>query len=147
MACLFICPTSKKSSRIFFIHVSAHTRECLHTWVPHCSYLNIHISRKIRLCLVDLEGQFQTTLQAKAINFLIWKFRSIILIFLLFFAGVVKSSAFCTLLMLFPKGWVIWVTFLRQIAIQVFQLFGIALTLCKKHRIWQLLQKIEVKWE
>ena len=36
----------------------------------HCSYLNIYISRKIRLCIVDLEGQFQTTIQAKVINFL-----------------------------------------------------------------------------
>ena len=42
-----------------------------------CSYLDIYISQKIRLCVVDLEGKFQT--------FLVWKFRSIILIFLLFF--------------------------------------------------------------
>ena len=72
----------------------------------HCSYLNIYVSRKIRLCLVDLEDQFQTTLQVKGINFSIWKFRYIILIFLLFFAGIVKFSAFCTSLMLFPKGWI-----------------------------------------
>ena len=98
-----------------------------------------------RLFLVDLDGQFQTTLPPKAIKIFIWKFRTIFLIFLLFFAGVVKSSAFCTLLMLFPKGWIIWVTFLRQIAIQLFQLFGS--TVCKKHWIWQLLQKIEGKWE
>ena len=32
---------------------------------PHCSYLDIYISRKIRLCVVDLEGKFQTNLQAK----------------------------------------------------------------------------------
>ena len=118
---------------------------CIVISSAHCNYLNNYISQKIRHCVVYLEGQFQTTLQAKPINFLIWKFRSIILIFLLFFAGVVKSSAFCTLLMLFPKGWIIWVTFLRQIAIQVFQLFGS--TVCKKHWIWQLLQKIEGKWE
>ena len=30
----------------------------------HCSYLNIYISRKIRVCLVNLEDQFQTNLQA-----------------------------------------------------------------------------------
>ena len=70
--------------------------------------------KKTRLCVVNLEGQFQTSLEAKLINFLIWKFRSIILIFLLFFAGIVKSSAFWTLSMLFQKG---WVTFLCQIAI------------------------------
>ena len=37
--------------------------------LPLCSCLNIYISRKIRLCVVDLEGQFQTTLQVKVINF------------------------------------------------------------------------------
>ena len=114
---------------------------CLNT-KTHCSYLNIYISHKIRLCIVDLEGQFQTTLQAKDINFLIWKFRSIILIFLRFLQELPNPLLFCTLLMLFLKGWIIWVTFLRQIAIQVFQLFGIASTVCKKHWIWQLLQKI-----
>ena len=87
----------------------------------HCSYLYIYISQNIRLCKGDFEGQFQTTLQAKGINFLIWKFRFIILIFLLFFAGV------C------------------QIAIQVFQLFRIGLTVWEKHWIWQILQKIEEK--
>ena len=107
----------------------------------HCSYLNIYISWKIRLCLVNLEGQVQANFLTKPIISFIWKFKSIILIFALFFAGVVKSSAFCTLLMLFPKGWIIWVTFLRQIAIQVFQLLGIASTVCKKYWIWRLLQK------
>ena len=37
----------------------------------HCSYLNIYISQKIRLCVVDLEDQFQITLQAKPINLFI----------------------------------------------------------------------------
>ena len=36
----------------------------LHTY-SHCSYLDIYISRKIRLCVVDLERKFQTNLQAK----------------------------------------------------------------------------------
>ena len=67
----------------------------------HCSYLDIYISRKIRLCVVDLEDKFQTSLEAKLINFLTWKFISITLIFLLFFAEFVKSTAFYTLLLLF----------------------------------------------
>ena len=71
--------------------------------VAHCSYLDIYISRKIRLCVVDLEGQFQTSLQPKLINFFTWKFRSVILIFLLFFAGIVKYIAFYTLLLLFQR--------------------------------------------
>ena len=53
--------------------------------------------------VVDLEGQFQTSLQASIINFLIRKLRSITLIFLLFFAGIVESTAFCTLLLLFCR--------------------------------------------
>ena len=72
--------------------------------LAHCSHLDVYISRKIKLCVVNLEGQFQTSLEAKPINFLIRKFRSIILIFLLFFAGIVQSSAFWTLSMLFQKG-------------------------------------------
>ena len=95
----------------------------------------------------DLKGQFQTSLQVKVIIFLNWKFRSIILIFFLFFAGIVKSSAFCTLLLLFQKGWYVWVTFFHQIATQTCQLIGIAATVCKKQWIWQLLPKIEGKWE
>ena len=69
----------------------------------HCSHLDIYISQKTRPCVVDLEGQFQTSLEAKLSNFLIQKLRSIILIFLLFFAGIVKFSAFCTLLLLFQR--------------------------------------------
>ena len=107
----------------------------------HCSYLNIYISRKIRLCVVDLEGQFQTTLQAKPINLFIWKFRSIILIFLLFFAGVVKSSAFCTLLMLFQRVEILELQFDAKTWLKWFNLLGIASRVCKKHWIWQLLQK------
>ena len=40
------------------------------TYRAHCSYLDIYISQKIRLCRGDLEGQFQTSLQAKVIIFL-----------------------------------------------------------------------------
>ena len=65
--------------------------------IPHCGYLDIYISRKIMFCVVDLEGKFQTNLQTKPITFLVWKFRSIIPIFLQFFAEFVKSTAFCTL--------------------------------------------------
>ena len=63
--------------------------------LAHCSLSDIWISQKTRLCVVNLKDQFQTCLEAKLIIFLIWKFRSIILIILLFFA-VVKSRAFCT---------------------------------------------------
>ena len=68
----------------------------------HCSNLNIYTSPKIRLSLVDLEGQVQVNFLTKPIILFIWKFKSKMLIFALFFAGVVKSSTFCTLLMLFP---------------------------------------------
>ena len=82
----------------------------------HWSCLDIYISQNIRLCKGDFEGQFQTSLQARIMIFFTWKFISIIPIFLLFFAGVVKSTAFCTQLLLFQKGQNVWVTFLHQIA-------------------------------
>ena len=53
----------------------------LTTTISHCSYLNIYISQKIRLCAVDLKGKFQTNLQAKSITFLVWKFKYIMFIF------------------------------------------------------------------
>ena len=53
-----------------YIHLSKKRVGRMHT-VASARYLDIYISRKIRLCLVDLEGKFQTTLQAKDTNFLI----------------------------------------------------------------------------
>ena len=113
----------------------------------HCSLLDVYISQKTRLCAVNLEDQFQTCLVAKLINFLIWKFKSIILIFLLILAGVVKSSAFCTLLLLFQRVEVLKSQFDAKTSLKHFNLFEIALTVCKKHWIWQFLQKVEEKWE
>ena len=89
----------------------------LHQTALHCSFLDIYISRKIRLCVVDFEGKFQANLQAKLFNFLVWKFKSIILIFLLFFAEFVKSTAFYTLLLLFQKFEIFELQFLYPIAI------------------------------
>jgi hypothetical protein len=37
----------------------------------HCSYLDIYISQKIRLCKGDFEGKFQFNLQAKLLNVLV----------------------------------------------------------------------------
>ena len=88
--------TNLMFSQSFFMHQCCNTK-------AHCSLLDIYISQKTRLCVVNLEDQFQMSLEAKLINFLIWKFKSIMLIFLLFFAVVVKSGAFCTLLLLFQR--------------------------------------------
>ena len=111
--------------------------------LAHCSYLDVYISQNIRLCNGDFEGWFQTSLQSSIMIIFIWNIMFILPIFLLFF---VKSTAFCTLLLLCQKGWYIWVTFFHQIATQTCQLIGIAATVCKKQWIWQLLQKIEGKW-
>jgi hypothetical protein len=79
-----------------------------HTWWQghhvHCSYFVIYISQKIRLCKGNFEGKFQTSVQASCsiMNFLVWKYRFLKLIFLLF---VVKSTVFSTQLLLFHKGW------------------------------------------
>ena len=119
----------------------------LTTTISHCRYLNIYISQKTRLCAVDLKGKFQTNLQAKSITFFVWKFRFFVLIFLLFFEEFVKSTAFYTLLLIFQRVDISKLWFLHQNAIQACQLFEIAATVCKKQWIWQILQKLEGKWE
>jgi hypothetical protein len=86
------------------------------------------------------------SLEAKLINFLIQKLRSITLIFLLFFAGIVKSSAFCTLLLLFQRVEASKLQFDAKTWLKYFNLFEISLTVSKDYWIWQLLQKIEEKW-
>ena len=115
--------------------------------VAHCSYLDIYISQNLKLCKGDFAGKFQIILQAKGINFFIWKFTFIILIFLLVFAEFVKSTAFYTLLLIFQRVDISKLWFLHQNAIQACQLFEIAATVCKKQWIWQILQKLEGKWE
>ena len=92
-----------------------HSRACS----AHCSYLDIYISQKIRLCEDDFEDKFQFNLQAKSITFLDWKFSSIILIFLLFFAEFVKSTAFYTLLLLFQRVDMFELRFDAKITIQI----------------------------
>ena len=78
-----------------------------HCWTTlHCSYLDIHISRKIRLCVVDLEGQFQTSLQSKPINFFTWKFRSIICThFSSIFCRNCQIHCFSHTVATIPKSW------------------------------------------
>ena len=60
----------------------------------HCSYLDIYISKNIRLCKGNFEGQFQTSIQVRIMNSFIGKFITITLIFLLFLAGVAKLHFF-----------------------------------------------------
>ena len=50
--------------------------------------------KKQAVCVVNLWGQFQMSLEAKTIIFFIWKFRSIILIFLLFFSRNCQIQSF-----------------------------------------------------
>ena len=69
----------------------------------HCSYLDIYISQKIRLCKGDFEGKFQFNLQAKSINFLGWKFRSIILMVNLNFLPKKGMDLACRLIWNFPS--------------------------------------------
>ena len=55
--------------KTFFLYGVEIGCQCDQITAAHCSYLNIYILRKIRLCVVDWEGQFQTTLLAKPIYF------------------------------------------------------------------------------
>ena len=75
--------------------------------MAHCSYLEIYISLKIRLCLVDFEGKFQTNLQAKLFNFLVWKFKSIMVIFLLFLQNL-SNRVLCTHCCCYSKELTSW---------------------------------------
>ena len=88
----------------------------LHQTALHCSFLDIYISRKIRLCVVDFEGKFQANLQAKLFISLVWKFKSIIIIFLLFIAEFVKYSAFYTLMLLFQRVDIFELQFLPDVS-------------------------------
>ena len=49
-------------SRLVWFFISAIFKIKTHITL-HCSYLNIYISRKLRLCVIDLEGQFQFQFQ------------------------------------------------------------------------------------
>ena len=104
----------------------------------HCSYLDICISRIIRLCLVDFEDKFQTNLQAKLLNSLVWNSNLLYSIFFYFLQDLSNPLLFehCYCYSKELKYFiVIWsknVTHIRMAA-----------TVCKKHWIWQLLQKIE----
>ena len=96
---------------------------------------------------VILKANFKQFCRPKVSIFFIWKFTFIILIFLLVFAEFVKSTAFYTLLLIFQRVDISNLWFLHQNAIQACQLFEIAATVCKKQWIWQILQKLEGKWE
>ena len=75
-----------------------------------------------RLWVVEVEGKVQVTLEAKLINILIWKLCFFQLVFILFLAGVKKSSAFCTLWLLYPKVelWIIFFVSNRTLDISTF---------------------------
>ena len=98
--------------------------------VAHCSYLDIYISQKIKLCEGYFKNKFHTRVQASIMNFLMWKFTSIILIFFLFFAGVVKSTAFWTLLLLFQWLVIFKLQFDAKMWLKHFNLFEIAVCNC-----------------
>ena len=82
-----------------------HSRACS----AHCSYLDIYISQKIRLCKDDFEDKFQFNLQAKSITFLVWKFRFIILSFLLLFCRICQIHCFLHTVAALPKSWHVWI--------------------------------------
>ena len=76
--------------------------------------MDIYISQKISLYKGNFEGKFKFNLHAKSIAFWGWKFKSNILIFLLFFAEFVKATAFYTLLLLFQRVDMFELKFLHQ---------------------------------
>ena len=88
-------------------------------------YLDIYISRKIGLCMRWFGRSKLSIFWSENSNLLH------ILIFLLFFAGVVKSSAFCTPLLLFQRVEVFTLQFDAKTWIKYFNLFETTLTVSK----------------
>ena len=59
---------------------------------------------------VDMEGKFQTNLQAKSISFLVWKFRSIISThFSPIFWRICRMHCFLNTVAVISKSWHIWI--------------------------------------
>ena len=100
--------------------------QLLHSFQPihTVAISNIYISRKIRLCIVDLEGQFQTALQILHFHF---------------------PSIFCRSCQIHCFLHTVDAIHKRLIHLShIFALNGNS-RVCKKQWIWQLLQKIEGK--
>ena len=110
-----------------------------------CEMFIKHSAHCGRLWVVEVSCQVQINFLKKTIIFLIWKCHFFPLILPLFLPGVVKSTTFCTLCLLFNKV-ENFKSFFCQIETLIFQLQEIAVTVCKRQWIWQLLVKIEIKW-
>ena len=74
----------------------------------HCSYLDIYISRKIRLCVVDLEGKFQTNLQAK-LQLFILEIQIYYTQFSSIFWRICQIQCFLQPVTAILKSWNIWI--------------------------------------
>ena len=98
----------------------------------HCSHLEICISQKTGSLCSEFVRPISNNLRGQMYKILYLKIQIFYTHPSFIFTGIVKSSTFWTLLMLFQKGWNTWVTFLRQIKILILQLFGIEATVCKK---------------
>ena len=64
----------------------------------HFSYVDIYFSKQIKMSEGDLEGQFQTSLHGRIMNF--FKSENSNLLYSFFLAEVFKFTAFCTLLLI-----------------------------------------------
>ena len=119
-----MCSVTRCISKFFHLPVNCVSSYMRKSFMHECTLAiwTFTFHKKIRLCKGDLEGKDFFAFM----NFLIWKFN-----ILLFFAGIVKSIAFCTLLLHFQKGWNHEVIFLHQITTQTFQRIGTAMTMQK----------------
>ena len=99
----------------------------------HCCYLDIYISQNIRLCKGNFEGQRYQFFDLK-IKIYHSHFPPI-------FGGVVKSSSFCTLLMLFQRVEILELQFDAGMWLKWFNLFKIASTVWKSTRFDNFFKK------
>ena len=100
-----------------------------------CEMFIEHSAHCGRLWVVEVSCQVQVNFLKKTIIFLIWKCHFFPLILSLFLPGVVKSTAFCTLCLLFNKVENFEFQFDTKKS-QNFQLCWIVATVCKKQWIF-----------
>ena len=103
----------------------------------HCVYLDIYISRKIRLCVVGLESQYRSNLLT------FWKNSDLLFYFFSVFCRICQIPCFLQTVAAIPKSWCNRIAIWHNYSTQIFQPFWNSINSAFYHWIWQLLQKKE----
>ena len=94
----------------------------LTTTISHCSYLNIYISQKIRLCAVDFEREISNQPTGQIHHFFCLEIYIFCTHFSSIFWRICQIHCFLQTDAAIPKCWHVWIAILHQIAIQAVDL-------------------------